>query len=245
MRWEADPAPVMSTSTIESLRGLAWKEIEPGVERFDARLKAEGVAARLVLWRFSDESSWEWSLATSTEPQAVSRWVDQTSSTVFAVNAGYFHADGLPSGWVRTQGRDWGKRRFDPKKSGIVQLGVRPDLLFGETATSTIHDDAFQSYPWILRGGTRSFMQETGQYARRTFVGTDTDGRWYVGVIPLESVTLYQLGSLLQEAPVAWSHVLNLDGGPSTGLVSRIGGQEDRFDSFAPVSYVIVAKRRL
>lgn len=223
-----------------------WEEVEPGVERFNARVATSDVAARLVMWRFSPESDWTWALATTTEPRPVSAWVDEGATpALFAVNAGYFHEDGSPSGWVSLDGVRWGKRFFDPEKSGIVTLGAKPTILLGTAPTSTIKTDAFQSYPFLIKSGERAFTQETGQYARRTFVAIDAEQRWYVGVVPSEPVTLFQLATLLKTLPIRWTRALNLDGGPSTGLVTSVAGREDRFDSFAPVAYVIVALRRL
>lgn len=244
LRWEGSITP---TSTGIGVPTTAqWESIEPGVERLDAKVSAAGAAARVVLWRFSTEADWTWSLATSTEPQSVSQWVDDPQTDViFAVNAGYFHADGFPSGWVSLDGLRWGKRAFDEGRSGIVSLGAKPTVLLGTTPTSTVRVDAFQSYPFLIKAGKQAFPKETGQYARRTFVAVDAEGRWYVGVVPTEPVTLFQLVGLLQSLPVNWERVLNLDGGPSTGLVTALGGREERFDSFAPVAYAIVAKRRL
>lgn len=244
LRWEGSISPTSTGSGVTT--AAQWESVEPGVERLDAKLSASGAAARVVLWRFSAEADWTWSLATSTEPQPVSGWVDDPRANVlFAVNAGYFHADGLPSGWVQLAGDRWGKRVFDAERSGIVALGAKPGVLLGSTPTSTVRADAFQSYPFLIKGGEQAFPKETGQYARRTFVAVDAEGRWYVGVVPTEPVTLYQLVGLLQSLPVRWERVLNLDGGPSTGLVTALGGREERIDSFAPVAYAIVAKRRL
>lgn len=245
LEWE----PPSATSTVgggDVPLASDWEQIEPGVERFDARVAAVDAAARVVMWRFSPVSDWTWMLATSTEPRPVSAWVDQAANPVLlAVNAGYFHEDGSPSGWVLADGNRWGRRVFDPEKSGIVTLGAKPTVLLGTVATSTIPVDAFQSYPFLIKGGARAFTQETGQYARRTFVGIDAEQRWYVGVVPQEPVTLFQLASILEALPIRWTRALNLDGGPSTGLVTSVAGREDRFDSFAPVAYVIVARRRL
>ncbi len=244
LRWEGSITPTSTGSGVPT--AAQWESVEPGVERFDTKVSAAGAAARVVLWRFSAEADWTWSLATSTESQSVSGWVDDPQTdVVFAVNAGYFHADGLPSGWAVLDGLRWGKRAFDEQRSGIVALGARPTVLLGSAPTSTVRVDAFQSYPFLIKGGEQAFPKETGQYARRTFVAVDAEGRWYVGVVPTEPVTLFQLVGLLQSLPVRWERVLNLDGGPSTGLVTALGGREERIDSFAPVAFAIVAKRRL
>lgn len=240
----AEPASVSTTST--TLPVVAgWVDVDTGIARFDQRVSAGEAAARIIIWRIAPEAELDWSLATSTvEAQVVSRWADEDASKLFVLNAGYFHEDGLPSGWVQMQGKRFGKRVFDTDRSGLAVLGSKPRLLVGTMDLKTIKTDAFQSYPWLIRNREVAFTQETGQYARRTFVGVDTDGAWYIGVVPSESVTLFQLAQLLDQVPTDWQSVINLDGGPSTGLIARVHGTEDRFDSFAPVSYVIVGKRR-
>lgn len=234
-----------STTTTAPAVSANWVEVDVGIARFDERVGTGDAAARLVIWRIQPEARLEWLLATSTAQSApVSHWADADAADLFVLNAGYFHGDGLPSGWVQKEGKRWGKRQFDADKSGLILLGSKPRILPGTIDLSTIKVDAFQTYPWLIRNGNTAFSQETGQYARRTFVGIDKEGAWYVGVVPSESVTLYQLAQLLNRVPTKWEHVMNLDGGPSTGMIARVSGTEDRFDSFAPVSYVIVGKRR-
>lgn len=238
--------PYTPTSTPETVVSRDWVEVDEGIARFDARVSAGEAAARLIIWRIRPEANLTWELATSTKVEGapVAQWMDEDASRLFVLNAGYFHDDHLPSGWVQKQGKRFGKRSFDADRSAYVLLGDTPRILSGSTNTSTIEVDAFQSYPWLIRERKTVFTQETGQYARRTFVGVDTDGVWYVGVVPSESVTLFQLAQLLSNVPTKWRHVINLDGGPSTGLMARVNGEEDRFDSFGSVLYTIVARRR-
>ena len=243
--WKGNDAPVdhvASSTRPLSSDAFTWKQVDEGVELLDARVAASGVGARLLLWRFAPSSTLTWSLATSTEAKTVGRWADRFPRAKLVMNAGYFHEDGLPSGWVFASGDSWGTRQFSPEKSGIATLGERPALLSGRVNRKYITSDAFQSFPWIIEKGKRVFLQETGQYARRTFLAQDVQGAWYVGIVPEETVTLYQLGLMVQELPIEWDRVLNLDGGTSTGVVMRFREQETRVDSFAPIFYSIVAQ---
>ncbi len=240
LSWEGAWSPEPASTTTST-----WQVVAPGVDRLDQRLGAETAAARFIIWRITPEANLTWSIAASTtHPQLVSAWSDADPEAVFTLNGGYFHADGQPSGWARAGGQILSRRTFDAQRSGLVVLGDEPSLFAGTVATGTFQDDGFQSYPWLVEDGRLAFTQETGQYARRTFVGTDMQGNWYVGIVPSESVTLHQLGKLLLQVPVRWNRVINLDGGPSTGLVTQFSGAEDRFDSFSPVPYVIVARPR-
>ncbi len=234
--WSPEPAANATTT---------WRAVATGVDRFDQRLGAEAAAARFIIWRVTPEAGLTWSIvASTTQPRLVSAWSDADPEAVFTINGGYFHADGQPSGWARANGQSLSRRSFDAQRSGMVVLGDEPNLFAGTMSTGTFREDGFQSYPWLIDDGRLAFTQETGQYARRTFVGTDMQGNWYVGIVPSESVTLHQLGKLLLQVPVRWNRVMNLDGGPSTGLVTQFPGAEDRFDSFSPVPYVIVARPR-
>lgn len=243
--WEGAWETPHPTSSVPIVTTTTWQEVAPGIARFDQRLGAGDAAARVILWRFYPEASLSWSIvASSTQPKAVSKWADEDPTALFVLNGGYFHADGKPSGWAQSSGRVLSGRSFEARRSGIVSLGDTPALLLGSTPTSTIREDGFQSYPWLIENGAVAFTQETGQYARRTFLGVDANRTWYVGVVPSESLTLHQLATVLMEAPIQWQRVINLDGGPSTGLITRFPAAEDRFDSFSPIPYVIVARPR-
>lgn len=248
VRWE-DPAQEGATTSTQSGQDgtpatWSWQAVEPGVRRLDARVASGEAAARILVWEFDKNAGYVWELVRPDQALSVAATAELTQEDGIFLNGGYFHADGLPSGLVQVGGERWGKRQFDPVRSGFVVLGDRPFLLAGTATTTGITADILQSYPWIIRKGAHGFSQETGNYARRTFVGTDVRGRWYVGIVPDESVTLYQLGHLLQALPIEWRDVLNLDGGPSSGLVARIQGVQDRENSFAPVAYVIRGRKR-
>ncbi|MBP9747602.1 phosphodiester glycosidase family protein [Patescibacteria group bacterium] len=248
VRWE-DPAQEGATTSTQSGQdgtpaAWSWQVVEPGVRRLDARVASGEAAARILVWEFDKNAGYVWELVRPDQALSVAATAELTQEDGIFLNGGYFHADGSPSGLVQVGGERWGKRQFDPVRSGFVVLGDRPFLLAGTATTTGITADILQSYPWIIRKGAHGFSQETGNYARRTFVGTDVRGRWYVGIVPDESVTLYQLGHLLQALPIEWRDALNLDGGPSSGLVARIQGVQDRENSFAPVAYVIRGRKR-
>lgn len=248
VRWENPDQGQAATSTSSGQGGSSerwsWQVVEEGVRRLDARVAGGEAAARILVWEFDPRAGYAWELVRPDRALSVAATAELTHEDGVFVNGGYFHADSLPSGFVQIDGERWGKRQFDPERSGFVVLGEKPFLLAGTATTTGITADILQSYPWIIRKGVQGFSQETGNYARRTFVGTDIRGYWYVGIVPDESVTLYQLGKLLGELPIDWRDALNLDGGPSSGLVARIQGVQDRENSFAPVPYVIRGYKR-
>ncbi len=219
----------------------AWKDVGRGVSRFEERLVHDGVAAKIVLFRLPKEGL-EWRFVTTTLSQArpFSSWQETMSDVMLLMNAGYFHPDGQPSGDLYIHDSRESARQFDLDRSLWVSFsheGVHLGLTRRKSA-----DVAFQTYPWLIKNGREAFTEETGQYARRTFLGVDTEGRSYLGFVPVEGVTLRQLTQLMQETPVRWESVANLDGGPSTGYAWITPEWNERVEPFAPLPFFLVLR---
>ena len=173
-------------------------------------------------------------------PKHLSVWGAEATGTTLLINGVYFHEDYLPSGFLQIQGNRIGTRQFDQSKSGVIALHP---LRLIDTKTRSLKletvPDVAQSYPFLLKNGILAVAEESGKVARRTFLGLDRDGTVYVGVAPYAPLTLYQLGQFLRQLPVSWAHVLNLDGGPSTGLWMKQGDRTELLDSYLPVPNVL------
>jgi hypothetical protein len=103
---------------------------------------------------------------------------------------------------------------------------------------------AGQSYPFFLRQGKEAIEKDSGLIARRTFFGIDEGGLVYVGVVPDAPITLFQLMHLLKSLPVRWQAVINLDGGPSTGLASQTREKREVIESYTGVPNVLLVTKK-
>lgn len=175
------------------------------------------------------------------DPKLLSEWNREHLNSTLITNGTYFHEDFLPSGRLRINGENIGTRQFDLGRTGILQFGdtVRLRDFSQEGFNHEALDNWAQSYPFLIKGGIPAIKEDSFKVAPRTFVGTDTQKRFYLGVVPTSSISLFELGTLLTKLPVEWDRVLNLDGGPSTGLISAI----DHFDTLTPVPNILIVYR--
>ena len=154
-------------------------------------------------------------------------------SLVLAVNAGYFEADGAPTGLFAGASGAYGvpRRRGG---TGIVVVRDQRATLVPFTASFTLGGPAelaVQAGPRLLEpDGRPGIRSDDGQRAPRTVLCLGDGGRrvdlillWQRGN-PLAGPGLFALSRalvtpLLPADPRRCEQALNLDGGPSTGLV--------------------------
>jgi uncharacterized protein YigE (DUF2233 family) len=147
---------------------------------------------------------------------------------VAGVNGGFFRADVFaPAGFMVAEGVTLA--RFEPRSwmTGLVLL--RPggaELRRTADFVPEQHTDlrgALQTGPWLVRAGVAEPDNSRSPQAKRTFVGNDGAGRWFVGMS--EACSLHELATWLRhpdvQAVVPVQNALNLDGGTSSTLWAR------------------------
>lgn len=86
-----------------------------------------------------------------------------------------------------------------------------------------------QGGPWLVKDSVLFKKEARNLRARRTFVGTDGKGKWIIGVCD-SKVSLYKMAEILaspeMKKHIELTNVLNLDGGPSTGLAYNGPGKK-------------------
>lgn len=217
-----------------------WTSVGDSVERC-AYQYGDRSYENIILYRFSP-AQYSFSLAFAPEGHTLAEWADAQPDASGFINAAYFHEDLLPSGWFMTNGERIGDRAFDWDKTGLIDLTDRVNIL--DTSTTAIDtsrlQNAFQSYPFLLKNGVPAITEDSERSARRSVLGLDTEGNVYVGIVNVTEMSLYTLAHTLADLPVAWTSVMNLDGGPSSGLTVRLPTWTERMNSLSPVSSVIV-----
>ncbi len=226
--------------------GEPWHSVADGVEKTVIVDKTSNVG--VVLFRFASGDFSARLVSSPQSPKSVTDWAKTVDGESMVVNGTYFNVDNSPSGFVAVGGKRVGTRKFDLDKSGLLLF--TPDLRIVDTRQEKTELDAAklsnaaQSYPFYVVGGQPAISQDSGQTSRRSFIGQDQEGRTYVGAVSDDFVSLYELMRVLTDTGIDWKNVLNLDGGPSTGIVSSFGGTTDAYDSFDVVPNVIVVTRK-
>lgn len=229
-----------------------WNSIAPGMEREVISIKTDDpkhpinvTMHKLDLDQFTGRI-----LSDVRNPKSTIDWsrtlpVDVAGRLVDAivVNGTYFNEDRTPTGFLAVDGQQVGTNSFDLDKSGLIVFA--PEFRIIDTATEPVTLDAavlqnaMQSFPFLISDGQPMVKKDSGQLARRTFIGTDQGGSVYFGSVTDSVVSLYQLMNILIDSDVRWKHVLNLDGGTSTGYVTVYDGAAHAFDSYAAVPSAI------
>jgi exopolysaccharide biosynthesis protein len=220
-----------------------WESVGEGVERLEVPIGTAPTKGTLLIYRVPTEG-WTWSVEYSTSAQSVREWAETLPEAMIIANGGYFHEDLMPSGALWSHGEQVGTRKFDADKSAYVVLAPRPrivDLSREPKALDGVRD-LIQTYPYLVKEGKPAIEEDSGKLAERTFIGTDRREQVYLGVVIGATVSLYELMQLLQDQPINWMHVVNLDGGPSTGFVVRTEKENRSRNSLTPVPGVIVGR---
>jgi uncharacterized protein YigE (DUF2233 family) len=96
----------------------------------------------------------------------------------------------------------------------------------------------------VHSGGKVGLSDDDGQLARRTVVGQDRKGRIVFVVSSDAFFTLKNLSAFLAASDLELDSALNLDGGPSSGLMLAGPTGPTGVDSWIKIPAVIVAEAR-
>jgi uncharacterized protein YigE (DUF2233 family) len=132
---------------------------------------------------------------------------------------------------------------FDQDKSGIVALQnntlIIRDLKTDPLKSHEQFEFAIQSYPFLINDGQGVIKTVSEKRARRTAVGIDGDQNLYIITVTEKELSLYEFMEELIKTKIPFVRVLNLDGGPSTGLYMRWNNEEKIQNSYFPVPDII------
>lgn len=157
--------------------------------------------------------------------------VMQEQHFLAGVNGGYFRPDGRPMGFVMSQGKVIHAQETAPRllTGFVVVAGEKSQLLHVGEKIPEGATEILQTGPFLINHGVPVIGLETTRIARRTFIATDKDGLWMIGVI--SPVTLADAARvLLAAAPHFFSkhsiqRALNLDGGSSSALWADLSAE--------------------
>ena len=231
-----------------------WKELERGVITFrQSRADATGAAVTWVVVRADLDVVRMRAMELSKRRLET---VTEYRSALFAVNGGYFEPDFKPSGLLIEDGRivsDWQERGGS---GALVVRGGRASLANEPPADSTSVELAVQCGPRLVEpGGVLGMKGDDGKRAERTAACIRRGGRELNFVIAAgpdvgsAGPTLYQFAQWLVAPlspgePSGCEAALNLDGGPSTGVVARRFSRQEAVAPRGPVPWALVATAR-
>lgn len=204
-----------------------WDLLQPGLERRIITIygNQDQWVDSLYMLRIN-LSQFRLDIAYHEIPQTLEAWQAETNALI-VVNGGYFRRENdkyLPNGLTIVDG---------------VAIGSSYDTFAGMLAINDhgaelrwLEDDpydpneplmaALQSFPILIKpDGELGFPEqyEDNLQAQRTVIGQDIDGRMLLIITSQGYFTLHQLSVYLTESNLNLDIAINLDGGPSSGIL--------------------------
>lgn len=179
----------------------------------------------------------------SQTPKTISEWRNEITNDQIVVNGGYFLEDYLPAGFLVVNEKRIGTTLFDEDKSGLLviqddALTIR-NLQQNPLQKNEHFDFALQSFPFLIKNSQPAIAKDSGLKARRTAIGIDQEKNIYTLAVTATEISLYEFMNELVKTQIPFTHVLNLDGGPSTGIYAQWDDQKFLADSMTAVSSII------
>jgi exopolysaccharide biosynthesis protein len=214
-----------------------WREVSPGVEMRSFQWDDGGYKARVVAFRAAPSRV----RVAEGVPTGAAGWRSRENA-VLAVNGGFFDAETRSLGLRicdgrRTSplhGRKWGVFRVKRGQARIVEAPEFADALRRKLR----YEQAVQCGPVLVRGGRVGDFK--AQWARRTGLGIQSDGRVVVAVSD-GSLSMAGWARCFSQG-LACPDALNLDGGSSTQLSLRAARAQMEIGSLRTVPDAILIR---
>jgi hypothetical protein len=228
-----------------------WSQLHPGLERRMVNLfdDTQQRIEYLYLLRL-DPEYFQFDVAYHPEPQTLEAWQAETGALI-VVNGGYFRKENeryIPNGLTVTYGEVIGSSYGD--FGGMLAITENgPELRWlAQTPYNPMEPlrGALQSFPLLVKPGCEIGFPsdlEDNQQARRTVIGQDTQGRILIILAPMGYFTLHQLSAYLIASDLSLDIALNLDGGPSSGLVLSNPWEEISAYTLLPIVITVRGRR--
>lgn len=159
--------------------------------------------------------------------------IQDANSSLIAFNGGFFTEEFKPTGLLISKNRELHAISKADLLNGIFLIDKtgKPDIIEPEKFSPKNTVFAIQNGPLLMLNNQIKVKSDTGKTASRTAIGVDTAGNIVLILVKQSllnsdnTITLYELANLLKDAPELRSlklkSALNLDGGPSTGMIIR------------------------
>lgn len=241
----AVPSPIITPTPGK----FDWSPIQPGLERRTLNLTADNkYLDSLYILRLEPEY-FQFDVAYDPKGLTLEAWQAQTGALI-VLNGGYFRLENesyLPNGLTVIKGVPMGSSYSDfGGMFAVTEMG--PELRWLAHQPYDPNElllAALQSFPILIKpGGKLGFpaQYEDNLAARRTVIAQDQEGRILLMVAPQGNLTLHQLSAYLTDSDLKLDIALNLDGGPSSGII--LAEPSETIPALSPLPVVITVQQR-
>lgn len=196
-----------------------WTTVSEGVDFKQYLIKQDSASELLSIVRF-DPANTKFKIAVDqADPKTLANWQTQEGAMI-AINGSYFDEN-----YKLTTRTVVDKKSFGPLLSGKTAIMRSVDgISWTMAAIEAVPDStplySIQSYPLLMENGEVIFSGGSDNVAQRTVVAIDSAGMMYWIAAEYGVLSLMDLANVLDtELDISIENALNLDGGPSTGMI--------------------------
>ena len=244
------PTPTSTASPTPGVPDTGWERLRPGLERRIVNLLGDtGEPFEHLFMLRLEPDDYQFDVAYHPDPQTLEAWQTETNALI-VLNGGYFRGeDGayVPNGLTVVGGGAIGSTygefagmfavtRDGPELRWLAQEPYDPS----EPLLA-----ALQSFPVLVKpGGVMGFPEQDEDHraARRSVIAEDRDGRVLFIVASRGNFTLHRLSAYLVASDLDLHIAINLDGGPSSGVL--LASPLEEVPALAPLPIVITVLDR-
>jgi hypothetical protein len=226
-----------------------WHSIQPGLERRTLNLTIDDKYLDSLYILRLEPVYFQFDLAFDPQGRTLEAWQAQTEALI-VLNGGYFSLENetyLPNGLTVIDGIPMGSSYGDfGGMLAVTEIGPELRWLAQQPYDPTEPLlAALQSFPILIKPGRELGFPEEYEdnlIARRTVIAQDRKGRILLIVAPQGNLTLHQLSVYLTDSDLELDIALNLDGGPSSGII--LSEPVETIPALSPLPVVITVHRR-
>jgi len=246
------PPPTLapSASPTPVIPDTGWERLRPGLGRRVINLPGENgeLFEHLYLLRLEPDD-YHFDVAYRPQPQTLEAWQLETNALI-VLNGGYFRLEdgsAIPNGLSVVGGQGFGST-YGEFGGMFAVTGQGPELRWLAQEPYNPSEPllaAIQSFPVLVKpGGELGFpeQEEDNRAARRSVIAMDRDGRVVLIVASIGNFTLHRLSAYLVGSDLDLDIAINLDGGPSSGIL--LANPFEGVPAYAPLPIVITVRER-
>lgn len=239
------PTPSATPEPIPS----EWEELQPGLERRTLEIEQDGQYLDSVYILRLEPEYFQFGVAYDPQGLTLENWQAQTKAQI-VINGGYFRLENevyIPNGLTVIDSIAMGSS-FGDFGGMFAVSGSGPELRWLALQPYDPNESlqaALQSFPILVKpGGELGFgaEHEDNVQARRSVIAQDQAGRILLIIAPQGNLTLHQLSATLTNADLEIDIAINLDGGPSSGIL--LADPSEKIPAVSPLPIVITVHNR-